>query len=1013
MKLAIIHIGDLHISENTIEQIDESIENLGNKIISETIGIKFIIFAVSGDIVNSGAKDQYEYADLLVDSIKTKLADKSVNFIFAPGNHDSVLDEKNTSRIDNINYIITKFNADSSRIESCCSVQRNFFEFSKKYYFLNEIHSCKLSYCGFQNIDDVNLVFRVLNTSWLSQKHEQPSAVWIPIDAIDSEIDYPDKSFIITMFHHPTNWLNPSSIDKKKIEDSIFDNSHLVLTGHEHYDNLKKFENEMHGESTILLGTNQYNGLDGSGFNLSILDFENLNNRIMSFKYTQGTFKTTREKNFKIELSYKFDLTQEMQNELNDIGFKLTHPTHGEVSLNDVFVWPNVDELVNENIEPAYYSFTEILNQEETPLQLLFGSEQSGKTTLLKKSFEFYKKDFLPIFIDGKDIKNSNINKHIKSNLKRQYKNLDWDTYSSLPIEQRIVMIDDFDKAEIDKEKKSEIISYLNEFFGKNYVSMSDLQLYRSKKELTDIFGSNAKRYKIKAFGFNKRDELFKKWISLSNEIDMDDNELVFQIENFQKKVESVILSKVIKPYPFYLLNILQISSSAVANNYKLTRYGDCYDAFISISLSKEKILKRDAYMNFLTQFSYKLYNEKYHSTDRKDFDEYFSTYSDEFNPPEDSPSLVLDNLLNARILKLTHDNRVLFNQPYVYYFCVARYISKNYENDEVKKVVEEISTKVYVYENGNILIFLTHFLDNTTFWDELLSKVKDIFKDRNIEKLGEESTKYLNSLFEKMPELVIEEKESVIKRRQEMQKQKDDIDHLSEQQSNEEDINETDKDSSSTDLEDDDIFNKILVQIKYMEIYGQILKNRYGSLPKRLIQKFSLESIDSSLRLLNFMINAQEDSLDIATDFIKEKMIELNGNKHIDEDKFTKLAKSFLLAISFSTINAVLTKCATSLGDPELLDDNKKIVETNQYPAYELIYMIMRMEYKNEFPFTALVELKNKYENNLFVFNMLRHLIYQYLYMHSVSFKIKPQIEKEFGIKITKQIAIQGKRKQ
>jgi hypothetical protein len=1010
MKLGIVHIGDLHISKANIDDIERSTDLFANKIISETVGIENIFFIFSGDLVQSGDKDEYEYAELIIEGIKDKLKDKKINLLFAPGNHDAILDEGNTSREDTINKILTNFDTSGNRIETCCSVLRNFYDFSKNFKFLNELHSDKLVYIGYYDVNGYKIIFQLINTSWLSLRHENPAAVWIPNNDIINETYIPDNSINITVFHHPFNWITPKSFNKKKYIDSIIDFSNIILSGHEHQEGANSVNSDIDNDYAAIVTTCQYNGLDDSGFNLIILDLAEKVQIFKSFKLSQGVFKTVLDKSTELKFHHRIKLTDNFKYFLNDNGFKLTHPIKGELSLYDVFVAPHVEDIAVESIDPNYTCFSKAIEEENNKKVIIVGAEQSGKTSLLKYSYSFYLRSTIPLYINGKHLENKNIVKHLKTSLNRQFQNLDWDAYTSLPIEQRIVLIDDFDKSPANHDAKKHILEHLIEFSGRIILTMSDVEVYRSKKEFRNLYWKDASILKIKPFGISKRDELYKKWIALSQDSVFEENHIVHALEDMHKKVSAVTLSRVIEPYPFYLLNILQISTSSIASNYKLTKYGDCYASFINFALARVISDKFDAYMNFLSLFAYRLYKIKSHSISKDNFDTFYKTYIEEYNPPANS-DLLLNNLNRARILRTTEDKRILFNHPYVYYFCTARYISKNYEDPSVKEEIEKICSRVYLYQNANILIFLTHFLEDSSFWEGLLKNVTSLFEENQVELLNFESTEYLNGLFNEVPGLVIEEKESILKQREEIQKKRDEIEY---RKNDAEDNEINEQDESDTDDEiDQDIFNKLLIQVKYLEIYGQILKNRAGSLPKKNIQKFTKESIDSSLRLLNFLMKTHEETLDITADFIKEKILEANSHKKIDEDKLEKMARKFLLALSFSTINAVLMKTSLSLGDNDLLDDNSKIVEENQHPAYEIIYMVMRMEFKHELPLTDLIEMKDKYKDNLFVYNMLRHLIYRFLYMHNVDYKMKPKIEEHFDIKITAQLQIQSKNKE
>ncbi len=129
-----------------------------------------------------------------------------------------------------------------------------------------------------------------------------------------------------------------------------------------------------------------------------------------------------------------------------------------------------------------------------------------------------------------------------------------------------------------------------------------------------------------------------------------------------------------------------------------------------------------------------------------------------------------------------------------------------------------------------------------------------------------------------------------------------------------------------------------------------------------------------------------------------------------IDDVEIEAQVKRLLLGISFSSINSLLFKTAVSLGSNDLLPQLDEISKENPYPSYRLIDVMVCMEYKHCLNVDALIDIKKEHKDNLYVFNVLRHLIYRFLYMHEVDYRDQQRIAEAFEIKIKEQMLLQLK---
>ncbi|MFA7097880.1 MAG: metallophosphoesterase [Gammaproteobacteria bacterium] len=1021
MKCAIVHISDLHVSDDNELLSSEIFLNFTNRIKGIVSGCESIIFALTGDLTDKGAQSHFTRVDDVIcslrDSMNSDLPGTDIHFIFTPGNHDNDLSEMQSTRNAVIDKIRRTRSYDINEVNTCCSVQANFFNFASRYGFIDVDYHDKLIYTGTYNLDEINLYLVCINTSWLSQLEEKAASVQLPLKSMMNDITIPDRRIVVALLHHPLNWLDASDINISESRFFVSNNFNVLLTGHEHLLNASdnfSFDTE---KNTILLGSPKGNGLE-SGCNVLILDTQKRVMDLIRLKHEDGVYKELPRKQLQIQLRSQFNLSDNYEAFLDDVGIQLSHPGKDDLCINDVFVEPDLKVLNSANLNPVYISLTNMFDTVNEKKVFFIGRDQSGKTTIFKRLIrDYYENSVYPVLIRGSDIVNSNIDKLIKNALGKQYSDLSWDAYMQLDKSKRVIFIDDLDHSTISTASKIKVYDRLKDIFAIIFSSMRDTELYSSTSQKSEFYWNDSDLFEILPFGHAKKDELIKRWVLLSSEEPIEDGLLIRQVDGLYKKIQDITLTK-IPSYPFYLLMILQGITTSSPSDYKFTAYGDCYLALIVFSIHKYIGPKKsEAYLNFLSCLSYDFFVNRRSTITDDQLKQFYTAYSQDYNVPDDMTQM-LNNLLKAKLLHRTHDDLIKFNHPYVLHFCIARYLARNYQQEDIKAQISDVCQKIHVFRNANIVIFLTHFLEDDSFWDELQLNVTCLFDKYPPESLCKENTDFLNDLFSDLRDLIIEQKRNILENRDKILKQTDEITN---------EITDDDKDIDHVEEEEQDVDYSILNDaqklIRYLEIIGQILKNRSGSLKRGKIKDFLSESINSSLRLISFLIQNQKELMNTAITYIRDKIkeeIEVRNNDAkkngdnkvimIDDVEIEAQVKRLLLGISFSSINSLLFKTAVSLGSNDLLPQLDEISKENPYPSYRLIDVMVCMEYKHCLNVDALIDIKKEHKDNLYVFNVLRHLIYRFLYMHEVDYRDQQRIAEAFEIKIKEQMLLQLK---
>ncbi len=237
MKIGILHLTDIHIQDNKdpiLGRVDKIVSAVSNKI----SGVFTLFIVVSGDLANKGKKSEYEIARIFLTELSEKFRSssrtlKTVEFILVPGNHDCNFSEKDAVRETLLSQPLGD-DTDSQIIEQCLSVQHEYWKFYKS--FLNKEKFDISSQITFKIKLDKDIIFNCYNTSWGSKIDEKVGSLTIPESSFLNKESQSKTSLVISVFHHPTNWLSPNTDNnnKKSFESLLLGSSSLVLCGHEH-----------------------------------------------------------------------------------------------------------------------------------------------------------------------------------------------------------------------------------------------------------------------------------------------------------------------------------------------------------------------------------------------------------------------------------------------------------------------------------------------------------------------------------------------------------------------------------------------------------------------------------------------------------------------------------------------------------------------------------------------------------------------------------------------------------
>ena len=215
MKIGILQLSDLHIeNDNYLDKVDLIVRACEYDI--KQISTLYIV--VTGDITKYGRKEEFEKAKIFLDSLKEKIKPRncifSINFILVPGNHDCCFDEVKATRKEIIKSCHVDVITENDYYSDALAVQNNYWDFHKE--ITNTSPNDKVSFKHmFTPHIDFKITFHCYNSSWMSEKTEIYGGIVIPENKF---LTSNNGDLIISLFHHPLNWLSPNTKNNKLLK---------------------------------------------------------------------------------------------------------------------------------------------------------------------------------------------------------------------------------------------------------------------------------------------------------------------------------------------------------------------------------------------------------------------------------------------------------------------------------------------------------------------------------------------------------------------------------------------------------------------------------------------------------------------------------------------------------------------------------------------------------------------------------------------------------------------------
>lgn len=1004
MSLSIVHISDIHLRDER-DIILKRIDQLKTACASAVGYNGDVVILVSGDIAFSGAEDQYIYASCMFDDLSQYITEQThsrVKLLFVPGNHDCNFENVGSVRqvlIDNVKAS----NVDQDYYLRVSEVQKNFNDFASRYQ--SEVGSL-FSVVDF-DADGNKIAFLLINSAWMSILHENPGKIILPSQFFP-KLDARHYKAVFSVFHHPTNWLNPDF--KADFINYLRRVTDIAFIGHEHQrdqfstTDIKWNFTEIHGKEL------QDSESSESAFSVIAFDtaMQTYENTVYTWNESDASYGREYINSYLYHkntaaLETVFQPNEKTVEWMNDIGITVNHFAKDEVILPDLFVWPELmpvdlseDHSYQERIRD---NILQIATQND--VVIFAGSASAGKTSFAKMIYLSYENDdTCCLYLNGTEFKSpepKKIESVIDNAFVEQYSSKQLERFRQLPKEQKILLVDDLDYMKFHGERRNVVLEFLCIYSAKVIIFMS------STIEIPTLLTAECFKqlekvpvYEIMPMGNRKRKELIQKWYTLHNEwVDQEEiekkvDESISQINIFLGNGASFIPA-----IPVFIINVLQNSDAAQGPNFKGSQYGFLYESLIqkSLSTTSDAYRKPGAYnidIGILSKLAFDILKEKKTYFTEDELMDDIKSFSNE-RMLDISKDDFLSRMCEAKIFKKDIENGTSykFRYPYIFYYFAGHHIAYNLDNEDVRSAVDYMSARLYNEDYGNIIIFVCHFANSTDVIDTILLNAYctlDHYEPFGFQKdnpLLQDIQIVVDALLPK----VIGGNDEVIENRDKNLQRMDDAGINDGYVS---DISDTIEDEVA-DKEKD--LAAISASLKTLEVLGQILQNYPAEINGAFkidvigeMHKLGMRSVQAIISTMGYL---EEDLVS----FVLERAIKKDPN--IRRDEIAKKTRQLVTILISGMVRGMISQVAISLNSCYLFPAVQNALSSENSISERLILQELKLNCLNIPDYNEIYRLKDELEKdkNQFALCILSSIIANYLKYNKCDYRLRSKL--------------------
>ncbi len=1022
MRILLLHLSDIHIQDShdgvlaRAGRIVAAVRDIDHR-------IDACILALTGDVGFSGKAEQYELAQEWLRLLRENLSEVyagsvPIHLAAVPGNHDCDFSESSSARTSLIESMARDVRVveDPASAVACTHLQQPFFTFRDRVASVNLTDAASRVYYEYRiPIKDESLLLKCCNTAWVSQLTENPAKLNFPeglISIAPAADGGPRDSLVITLMHHTYNWMVPGSI--RGVRRRLQSVSDFILTGHEHEFGLSQTRDENGGTAVYVEGLaleTHGNVALKTGFNAILIDTTQRAFRVVPFTWTSGRYSEdvgaqcanwTPFAINPLRAGHVFRIKPSMVQRLQDAELTLLHPTRGQLTLDDIFVYPDLREIAANPVSTAHLrvlNAQELLKIAEGADRIcITGGKETGKSTLAKRLFmDALDIGLVPLLIDGGSSRlrgDERDRKELVRIFEDQY-DASGEDYLDLTREKRLVIIDDVSRVRTDRTVPREVVEYISHFAGRVVVFSDDVaQLVQEITGLAPLASGRTPflHYGILPLGHVRREEMIDRYVGFASNGDP------IQAEELRADMRSILGMAVGKyfapPTPVTVISILQARAFNEQLNLHHSTYGYYYELLIKRQLLAQEtsVQDLDIKLAYLTELAYAVFRAGQNKWSEGWMIEFHQRFIKErklhlgFRNIIDS--LVANGVLRGNLV--TYE----FRHVYIYYYFVGRALAERLPTVAGREQIADLTRTLHTQDSASILLFLTHHSKDAAIIDPMLLQAESLFADWGRADLTPGSTA-LPNLEEALKDAVFIDRPIDEQRLTYLSK----LDELETGRSSRPSAPQSSSSLSPTERADRDravqqavdVLTRISVSFRTMQILGQLLKNFPGTLTGEQKERITRAVYGVSLRTLGFIHRLFQDY----TEVVASQVVDAIRNEHPDlsRDEVTEAARTVVAWHIYLASYGMTQRTAANVGSPLLDPVFEEVLRSDPVPAIKLITVALKLERCGTFPENTVRELYEEFENNPLARRVLRGLVVAHFHMFDVPSALKQSL--------------------
>lgn len=1039
MSLLIAQIGDIHLRDNNDATIAEG-PLIGAAISAEiSIGTAAVALIICGDAADKGSRTQFEAATRFVEGIRDVIGQKHggmvIHTVVVPGNHDCDFSDDQEVR----NIVLDKLREESTGgfstpsaavLETVMAPLHHFFHFAETISSADfSITSSSPFYnCVTLSLGDKQIRLHLLNTAWMSSRHEAPGSLYFPLDSIIVPSGNADCD--VAIMHHPLNWFSQPHV-MRPLREQLERLASVVLTGHEHVSEaatLSRRSAERNVKrATIYIGGGVVREPSEPAlctFNTICLSLDQNTVLAKQHQRTDGDsgnfFETTviedcvLSRPGQLISSQGLRLSESMSRKLDDPGAPITHPDRDPrtpIRLSDFYVYPDLWDVDSDN-EGANQKQIKSREVEQEVLSgervLITGGEKSGRSSLAKR---LYHGAFIagkaPLLLRGDQFprRADDLRKTLGAAVLEQYEGLTAAAYEQLPKGLKVVLVDDVHRLSPATADRKALLESLESSFDSVILCGDDFIKFEGAS------GSHAKdsgiweyrHLSILGFGEVLREEFVRRWLSLGTSVGIGSEVTDSQVDSICELLNLVVRKQLLPTYPLYLLVILQqtdLTNASVKNG----SYGDLFQALLTIILGKSSFnrLRAADKQFYLAALSKEMYDLKTMSLPIEQARRWHKNYWDNIEIDIDFDRLIED-LASLNILSR---DEASVNFKYVYFFCyyVAYHLNQNIHDQDSRAIVRQLSKQLHHRVSAEIVLFLAHLTGDPIVLDAMVDTCDSLFAEIPQATLAED-VQALNHLGEVVQTIQIHD--SPDENRRAVKERYDEV--LTERLT----ATTSDEMVAAPEATDDAIRRLFEIHAAYktIQILGQALRNIAGSAGKQRKEEIIQKIVGLSRRMLglflqSFTPDALPDVMEELAAIHKEQQPDLATSEL--HNQVCRHLNGLIQFIAFS----IFKHTSKSIGSEHLAPTvNRLLGESNELPS-RLIDLSFTLDRPKGLHKDGVLKLHRSQARNHFAGNVVRMLVAHHMYLFNVDYKVRQAVCDKLDIDLQPSVHDRGRKK-